>query len=91
MIRRAGLLACVALLLAASVVLAGGSIGIQRHVLSSGGGMVESGVYRLHATVGQPVAGPISDLAPGRALCAGFWCGAGQRRMTVIYLPLVLK
>ncbi len=91
MIRRAALLACVALLLAASVTLAGGSIGIQRYVLSGGGGAVASGAYRLQATVGQAVAGPVGDLAPNSGLCVGFWCGVGQWYTATVYLPLVLK
>ena len=78
-----------ALLLAASlgiVVLAAGTLTIDRWVIGGGGGHSEAGSYVLDATVGQAVAGVTSN-AP-HELCAGFWCGTERYK---VFLPLVLK
>ena len=78
-----------ALLLAASlgiVVLAAGTLIIDRWVIGGGGGHSEAGSYVLDATVGQAVAGVTSN-APYE-LCAGFWCGMERYK---VFLPLVLK
>ncbi len=93
MTRRAVLLACVALLLAVSVVWAGGGgiTGIRRHVLAGGGGHGVSGDFELWGTVGQPVAGPAGVIYPNGALCSGFWCGNRHWHTEFIYLPLILR
>ena len=59
---------------------------IDRHVIASGGGRVEAGGYVLNSTIGQPVAGRVSNNPYN--LCAGFWCGAARYQ---IYLPLILR
>jgi hypothetical protein len=70
-----------------ALVAGAGSVGIDRQVLGGGGGRVASGVYRLDATVGQPVAGTVSSADD--ALCAGYWCAPEVRYL--VYLPGVRR
>jgi hypothetical protein len=71
----------------AGVVLAQGTLAIDRHVIGGGGAHLETGIYALDGTIGQPVVGMISSTP--YELCSGFWCGTGER--SYVYLPLVLK
>ncbi len=61
------------------------AVEIQRYVIGGGGGHLQQGAFALDATIGQPVAGMVSN-SPYN-LCAGFWCG----RLTYLYIPLVLR
>jgi hypothetical protein len=74
------------LLLLASTASAGGSIAIYPYVIGGGGGHSQADPYVLDGTVGQAVAGTVSNTPYD--LCAGFWCGMGQYK---VYLPLVLR
>ncbi len=68
------------------VILAAGTLTIDRWVIGGGGGHSEAGSYVLDATVGQAAAGVTSNTP--YELCAGFWCGMGRYK---VFLPLVLK
>jgi len=59
---------------------------VSSYVIGGGGGHSEASPYTLDGTVGQAVAGAVSN-APYE-LCAGFWCGMGRYK---VYLPLVLR
>lgn len=58
----------------------------QRYVIAGGGGPVEAGGFALVGTVGQAVAGTVTDTS--YELCSGFWCGVGEYQL---YLPLMLR
>ena len=58
------------------------------YVLGGGGGRVTNGSVVLDGTLGQPVAGAVSQ-AP-LEMCSGYWCGAGVSGFQV-YLPLVKR
>ena len=85
MVRKAIPLAVLALLLVTSAVLANGLPVIERDVVGSGGGHVETGPYVLDATLGQAVTGQHSQAA--FQLCSGFRC----RAMHTHFLPLTLR
>ncbi len=85
--KRATLLAWLALLLLAGAALAQGTLAIPWSVIGGGGGHAKAGAISLDGTLGQPVVGQIGNLP--HALCAGYWCGAGAEYR--IYLPLVLR
>ena len=72
-------------LLLTGLVLAQGAV--DWDVLGSGGGHAEAGIYSLDGTIGQALAGRISN-APYE-LCAGFWCGIATDYK--VYLPIVIK
>jgi len=72
-------------LLLTGLVLAQGAV--DWDVLGSGGGHAEAGIYSLDGTIGQALAGRISN-APYE-LCAGFWCGTATDYK--VYLPIVIK
>lgn len=72
--------------LLARVALANGGPTIDWHVIGSGGGHVQAGVYVLDGTIGQPVVGRVASSSYN--LCSGFWCGVAGHR---VYLPLVLR
>jgi hypothetical protein len=79
------LLVVAVLLLCAGAVLANAPPVIDRHVMGSGGGHVESPPYVLDATIGQATTG--TDSADPYQICAGFWC----RAVYDVFLPLVLR
>jgi len=57
--------------------------------MSSGGGTgLAAGGNILYGTLGQPVAGTVSDT--DFDLCSGFWCGPAASRGKRIYLPLII-
>ena len=76
------------------VVVSAGGVALARpldfdlswHVIGGGGGHSEAGSYVLDATVGQAVAGIVSN--PPYNLCTGFWCGMGVYKT---FLPLVMR
>lgn len=57
--------------------------------VDGGGGMLSQGGYSLHATVGQPDAGPALQNG-GYTLMGGFWPSSATGGYTV-YLPLVIR
>lgn len=79
-------LVVIALLVMAGAALAGGSLGISRHVIGGGGGRAAAGRYVMDATIGQAVAGTFNTAAT--EICAGFWCGMGEYK---IYLPVIMR
>lgn len=60
---------------------------IPRYVIAGGGGHVAQGSFALDGTIGQPLAGTVSN-SPYN-LCAGFWCG--RPTFGPIYIPIVLR
>ena len=82
------LLIVCALLLMGSVWKAPNAPEILWHVLGGGGGRVTNGSLALEGTLGQSVAGIVSQ-SPFE-LCSGYWCGAEVSGHQV-YLPLVLR
>jgi len=60
---------------------------VDWNVIGGGGGHARAGIYSLDGTIGQAIAGKISN-APYE-LCAGFWCGAATDYK--VYLPIVIK
>ena len=56
-------------------------------VTGGGGGHAEAGIYSLDGTIGQAIAGKISNTP--YELCSGFWCGAVTDYK--VYLPIVVK
>ena len=76
----------IALLLTTRTAVAANGYEISSYVIGGGGGHSEASPYTLDGTVGQAVAGVVSN-APYE-LCAGFWCGMGRYK---VYLPLVLR
>lgn len=86
---KVGLAVLLVLLVVGSAAVSAASIlasEIDRHVIAGGGGRSEAGRYVLNATIGQPVAGRVSNSPYD--LCGGFWCGAARYQ---IYLPLILR
>ena len=57
------------------------------YVLGGGGGRVTNGSVVLEGTLGQSVAGTVSQ-AP-LEMCSGYWCGGVSG--SHIYLPMVKK
>lgn len=85
--RRIILLALLASLLLVSAALADpAALTLDRSVIGGGGAHLETEIYTLDGTLGQPLVG-VERAAPFE-LCAGFWCGKGAQ---YIYLPLVLR
>ena len=75
-------------IIATAVALAAGD-SLPRSVMSSGGGTgLAAGGNILYGTLGQPVAGTVSDT--DFDLCSGFWCGPAASRGKRIYLPLII-
>jgi len=81
------IVALAALLLLAGVALAFDGYDISWYVIGGGGGHSEAGPYALDGTIGQAVAGPVSN-AP-YDLCSGYWCGGAAGNN--IYLPLIMR
>ncbi len=85
--RRAILLALVAVIFAASAVLAAPTaLQVPRSVFGGGGARVVAGSYALDGTIGQPVVGIVSS--GSYQVCSGFWCGLGIYKSL---LPLIFK
>lgn len=63
------------LILAGSVALSarGGSLSLENHVLSGGGGRGAAGRFQLEGSIGQPVAESAPSVADPKALRAGYW------------------
>ena len=58
--------------------------------VDGGGGVLSQGGYSLHATVGQPDAGP--TLQSGEyTLLGGFWPSSAATGGYAVYLPLVIR
>ena len=81
------LLACI-LLLAGSVWAAPNTTAITWQVLGGSGGRLESGSVGVEGTLGQPLAGVVSQ-SPFE-LCSGYWCGAGGPGYK-LFLPLLRR
>ncbi len=84
--------AMVGVLLLTGIALAAGE-SLPRHAVSGGGDTVSAGNITLRNTIGQPIAGSVSN---GGSLCSGFICGQAASAPTsggdkFVYLPLVLK
>jgi len=58
------------------------------YVLGGGGGQVTNGAVVLEGSLGQGVAGTVSQSS--LEVCSGYWCGAGVPDFRM-YLPLVKK
>ena len=82
------LLIVCALLLATSAWAATNATDLSWNVLGGGGGRLESGSVVVEGTLGQPVAGVISQ-SP-LELCSGYWCDTGVSGHQ-IFLPLVRR
>lgn len=86
MINRVVFLVLIALVLTFSIAFAfSGSI--ERHVISSGGGQVQSGKVNIHATIGQPVAG-VTEYSTYE-IQSGFWNGSVPEYD--IFLPSIMN
>lgn len=86
MIKRVIILVLIALLLTVGVVVAfSGSI--SRHVISSGGGLTQSGNFSINATVGQSVAGV--KVSGPYEVHSGFWFGLTPNHK--IYFPTIMR
>ena len=84
--KRVVILTIIALLFTAGVVFAfSGSI--DRYVISSGGGLSQSGEFSMHATIGQPVAGV--KLSGPYEVHSGFWVGSIPKYK--LFLPAILN
>lgn len=83
------LLICLVLALTA-VAQVSGLYDLSWHVISGGGGRVESpGGHQLQGTAGQPLTGAMQS-AGAHALCSGYWqCGVADQHR--IFLPLVAR
>ncbi len=55
---------------------------LERAVIAGGGG-IQTNIYTLHATIGQPLA------RDELSLCAGFWCPVGASFN--FFLPAILR
>jgi len=82
------LLIVCALLLATSAWAATNATDLSWHLLGGGGGRLESGSVVVEGTLGQPVAGVVSQ-SP-LELCSGFWCDAGGGGYK-LFLPLLRR
>ena len=82
------LLIVCALLLATSVWAATNATDLSWNVLGGGGGRLESGSVVVEGTLGQSVAGAVSQ-SPFE-LCSGYWCDTGVSGHQ-IFLPLVRR
>ena len=77
-------------LIASNASAAVNAIELPRYVIGAGGGRVTAGNYVLEGTVGQPVAGVVSQ--GNSELCSGFWCSSsGPTELLKIFLPLIMK
>ena len=86
MITRGAVFVMLAILTVVGVVLAFDA-SIDRQVISSGGGVTENGLFSVHATIGQPVAGVVN--IPLAEVQAGFWNGSIPEYE--IFLPSIVK
>lgn len=63
---------------------------LPRYVISAGGGRVTAGNYVLEGTIGQPVAGVVSQ--GNFDLCSGFWCSSNiPTELLKIFMPFIMK
>jgi hypothetical protein len=76
-------------LLGTGVALALSTPEIDRWVIASGGGTVQSpgGEIVLQGTIGQPILG--SSQEGGVEICSGFWCRVGE--FFKVFLPITLR
>lgn len=76
-------------LLAGFVLAAGGNL--PRTLVSSGGGLIQQNDISLQHSIGQPIAGAVSN---NLTLCSGFHCGQGVISLEEnypLYLPLITQ
>ena len=84
------ILALLALTLFVGLLLATFEPSLPRHLLSSGGGLIEGDGLKLNSAIGQPVVG-IESGGPGEvSLCSGFLCAEPFQGPQEIYLPFVV-
>ena len=83
------ILAGIILLAMASIALAqvSSNYDLSWHVISGGGGQMESTGHTLQGTLGQPATGSMTS--SGHTLCSGFWCA--ESGGFEVYLPLILR
>lgn len=74
----------IVILLAASIAIAQ-NYQIDRHVIASGGGHLDSDNYNIDGTIGQPIVGQTSS--DNYIVDTGFWVGAGGVPPGYAYLP----
>lgn len=60
---------------------------IDRYVISSGGGLSQSGEFSMRATIGQPVAGV--KVSGPYEVHSGFWVGSIPRYK--LFMPSIIK
>jgi hypothetical protein len=85
------ILTLLALTLFAGLLLAAFDPSLPRHLLSSGGGLIEGDGLILNSAIGQPVVGTESG-GPGEvSLCSGFLCAESLQGTQEIYLPFVVR
>ncbi|TKJ30054.1 MAG: hypothetical protein CEE40_06545 [Chloroflexi bacterium B3_Chlor] len=88
------ILAATAILVVATSIVVGVAVAqvsanydLSWHVIGGGGTRSTSANYVAMGTIGQAAVGMISGAS--HEVCAGFWCGAGEKCR--IYLPLMLR
>lgn len=93
--KRTLLAVLIALLLTASMALAGNGLDELRSLTASGGSQVSSGSLSLASALGQPVAGSVG--AGDLIGASGFWTGAGVQAQPpdepglYLFIPLVMR
>jgi len=70
----------------------GGGYDLNWWTVDGGGGVLSSGGYTLHGTIGQPDVGPALQNG-GYSLLGGFWPAASAAAPSgyKLYLPLVVR
>lgn len=80
-----------AMMITASVLAKKAEINLSWHVISGGGGLVQSGDRQLQHTIGQPISG--STRANKILMGSGFWSGVLREvpppRGSTLFLPMV--
>jgi hypothetical protein len=85
------ILTLLALTLLVGLLLAAFDPSLPRHLVSSGGGLIEGDGLKLNSAIGQPVVG-IESGGPGEvSLCSGFLCAEPFQGTQEIYLPFVVR
>ncbi len=90
MIRKAGFVVVLSLLLIGGTVAAAGEVSIPRSLTAGGGGTVSNGAVTLSGSVGQSVVGPAQ--AGDYMLSSGFWAPATTGpSQAAVWVPLVWR
>ena len=90
---RAGLVTLLLVLLTGALVMAMGEGINGRFSITSGGGHLQANGVQLMASIGQPVAGAVSN-TDDVVLCSGLVCGENTlppNREHPVYLPMIIS